>query len=74
MEYIHEKEFIHGDIKASNLLLDLGKKEQLYLLDYGLAGRYVSTTGEHLDYAPDLRRAHNGTLEYTSRYEGKREC
>jgi vaccinia related kinase len=67
LEYIHSKGCIHADVKASNLLMGLGKKEQLYLVDYGLAMRYMDNDGKHSDSAPDKRNAHNGTLEYASR-------
>ncbi|CAG7836036.1 unnamed protein product [Allacma fusca] len=70
LEYIHSKDYIHGDIKASNLLLGLTSKknhQQVYLLDYGLASKYLNSDRIHVPYTPDLRKAHNGTLEYTSR-------
>lgn len=70
-EYIHSKEYIHADVKASNLALELHpsskKKQQVYLLDFGLALKYVDANGDHMKYAPDARKAHNGTLEYASR-------
>jgi len=70
-EYIHSKEYIHADVKASNLALELHpsskKKQQVYLLDFGLALKYIDINGEHMKYAPDARKAHNGTLEYASR-------
>ncbi|XP_049780397.1 nucleosomal histone kinase 1 [Schistocerca cancellata] len=64
LEYIHEKSYIHGDIKGSNILLSLkkGLEDQVYLVDFGLATRYSST-----EYKLDPKRAHNGTIEYESR-------
>jgi len=38
---------------------------QLYLVDYGLAFRYI-VDGDHRAYKPDPKKAHNGTIEYTS--------
>lgn len=73
LEYIHEKSFVHGDIKASNLLLGLpsGSKkkqfQQIFVVDFGLAQKYVESDGSHVEYSPDLRKANNGTLEYSSR-------
>lgn len=68
LEYIHSHGYIHADIKGSNLLLGYGKDEDhVYLLDYGLACRYVDGLGIHKEYNPDQRKAHDGTLEYTSR-------
>lgn len=70
LEYIHSKGYVHADIKGANLLLGRvkGSENQVYLVDFGLAARYTD------QYKPDPRRAHNGTLEYTSRdgHEGSK--
>lgn len=65
LEYVHEHEYVHGDIKASNLLLSYKTPHQVYLVDYGLAYRYCPE-GTHKDYKEDPKRCHDGTLEYTS--------
>ncbi|XP_034274322.1 serine/threonine-protein kinase VRK1 isoform X3 [Pantherophis guttatus] len=65
LEYIHEHEYVHGDIKASNLLLGHEIPNQVYLVDYGLAFRY-SPEGNHKDYKENPKRCHDGTLEFTS--------
>ncbi|XP_054281880.1 serine/threonine-protein kinase VRK1-like isoform X2 [Macrosteles quadrilineatus] len=67
LEYIHCHDYIHGDIKGSNLLLGLECQAPVYLLDYGLATRYLYRDGKHKEYRHDERRAHDGTLEFTSR-------
>ncbi|VVC99338.1 unnamed protein product [Leptidea sinapis] len=40
---------------------------QIYLLDYGLASRFVDGDGNHKELCMDARKAHDGTLEYSSR-------
>nr|XP_009920452.1 PREDICTED: serine/threonine-protein kinase VRK1 [Haliaeetus albicilla] len=65
LEYIHEHEYVHGDIKASNLLLSYKNPNQVYLVDYGLAFRYCPE-GVHKVYKEDPKRCHDGTIEYTS--------
>ncbi|XP_069064376.1 serine/threonine-protein kinase VRK1 isoform X1 [Pleurodeles waltl] len=65
LEYIHEHEYVHGDIKASNLLLHYKNPDQVYLVDYGLAYRYCPG-GVHKEYKEDPKRCHDGTIEYTS--------
>ncbi|NXN93306.1 VRK1 kinase, partial [Rhinopomastus cyanomelas] len=65
LEYIHEHEYVHGDIKASNLLLSYKNPNQVYLVDYGLAYRYCPD-GSHKAYKEDPKRCHDGTIEYTS--------
>lgn len=67
LEYIHEKEYVHADIKSSNLMMGHNKdKNKVYLLDYGLAYRYLPN-GTHVPYKEDPKRRHDGTIEYTSR-------
>ncbi|XP_028825834.1 serine/threonine-protein kinase VRK1 isoform X2 [Denticeps clupeoides] len=65
LEYIHEHEYVHADIKASNLLLSHNDPNQVYLVDYGLAYRY-SPEGVQKEYKEDPKRCHDGTIEFTS--------
>ncbi|KAM9187812.1 serine/threonine-protein kinase VRK2 isoform 1-T3 [Dugong dugon] len=65
LEYIHENEYIHGDIKAANLLLGYKNPDQVYLADYGLSYRYCPN-GNHKQYQENPRKGHNGTMEFTS--------
>lgn len=68
MEYIHSRGYAHADVKGSNILLQGNGKEKLaYLVDYGLAYRFRTSSGEHKVFVQDARRAHEGTLEFTSR-------
>uniref|UniRef100_A0A1B6ELH4 non-specific serine/threonine protein kinase n=1 Tax=Cuerna arida TaxID=1464854 RepID=A0A1B6ELH4_9HEMI len=64
LEYIHDQGYAHCDVKGANLLLGTqkGTEDQVYLVDFGLAARYITT-----EFKPDPKKAHNGTIEYTSR-------
>lgn len=64
LEYIHTAGYVHMDLKGSNILLGFGKggDEHIYLLDFGLACHYNTK-----DFKVDPKKAHNGTIEYTSR-------
>jgi vaccinia related kinase len=42
--------------------LQKGTENQVYLVDFGLASHYSQR-----EYKPDPKKAHNGTIEYTSR-------
>ncbi|ALC46720.1 ball [Drosophila busckii] len=63
-EFIHNKGYVHADLKAANILLGLGKGggAQAYLVDFGLASHYITGV-----FKPDPKKMHNGTIEYTSR-------
>lgn len=65
LEYIHENEYVHGDIKAANLLLGYKNPNRVYLADYGLSYRYCPN-GNHKLYQENPRKGHNGTIEFTS--------
>ena len=67
LEFLHESEYVHADVKGSNLLTGFGAAHlhEVYLVDYGLAYRYCPD-GEHKPYKEDPRRAHDGTIEFTS--------
>ncbi|XP_077303035.1 back seat driver [Arctopsyche grandis] len=40
---------------------------QVYLLDFGLASKFIDSDGTHKEFMMDQRKAHDGTLEYSSR-------
>lgn len=67
--FLHENEYVHADIKAANILLGYGSgqdiQNEVYLVDFGLAYRYT-VDGKHKEYKEDPRKAHDGTIEFTS--------
>ncbi|XP_058470459.1 serine/threonine-protein kinase VRK1 [Solea solea] len=65
LEFTHDHEYVHADIKASNLMLSHSDPNQVYLVDYGLAYRY-SPDGVNKEYKEDPKRCHDGTIEFTS--------
>jgi len=66
LEFIHSHGYCHNDIKAANILMDAGGRD-VYLVDFGLSCKFRDSQGFHCDGGPDDRKAHDGTLEYTSR-------
>ncbi|XP_054606618.1 serine/threonine-protein kinase VRK2 isoform X2 [Nothobranchius furzeri] len=65
LEYIHDNEYVHADIKAANVMLGYRDPDQVYLADYGLSYRYCPD-GVHKEYKENPKKGHNGTMEYTS--------
>ena len=66
LEQVHSKHIIHRDIKPDNFVMGInGNENNLYLLDFGLARKYrSSTTGNH--YQMKNRKKLTGTARYAS--------
>uniref|UniRef100_A0A8C5WL56 Protein kinase domain-containing protein n=1 Tax=Leptobrachium leishanense TaxID=445787 RepID=A0A8C5WL56_9ANUR len=63
LEYVHEKEYVHGNITAENIFVNTGDLTQVYLAGYYFAFRY-RPAGRHVEYRDGSRTPHQGTLEY----------
>eukprot|EP00056_Hartaetosiga_gracilis_P002292 m.52352 g.52352 ORF g.52352 m.52352 type:complete len:330 (+) comp10994_c0_seq4:123-1112(+) len=66
LAYVHQKHFIHRDIKPDNFLLGSGSKgNQVYLIDFGLAKRFRDPrTLQHIKMRTDKHLT--GTARYAS--------
>ncbi|XP_031573011.1 casein kinase I-like [Actinia tenebrosa] len=66
VEFVHNKNFIHRDIKPDNFLMGTNKHcNKLYLIDFGLAKKYRdSRTKQHIPYREDKNLT--GTARYAS--------
>ena len=66
LEYIHDKTFLHRDVKPDNFLIGNGKKQHvIYAIDFGLAKRFKDPkTWKHIPYRDDKNLT--GTARYAS--------
>lgn len=65
IEYIHSRRILHRDIKPHNFCLGTNKTaNKIYLIDFGLAKKFMDKDGTHKPYRED--RGLTGTARYAS--------
>jgi len=65
IEYVHNRNFIHRDIKPDNFCVGHNKtSNKIFLLDFGLAKRYIQRDGKHIPYREGKNLT--GTARYAS--------
>lgn len=51
IRYLHSRRIVHRDLKPSNIAIggEPGNKHRLFLLDFGLAKKYIDASGTHIE-------------------------
>ncbi|XP_053132585.1 inactive serine/threonine-protein kinase VRK3 [Hemicordylus capensis] len=65
LEYLHENEYVHGDLAAENIYVNPADCTQVTLADYSFAFRYCPG-GKHVPQREGSRTPHEGTWEFIS--------
>ena len=74
IQHFHSRNFLHRDIKPDNFLMGITRRRhKVYIIDFGLAKRYITRDGSHIPYkeGKDL----TGTARYASinTHQGKEQ-
>jgi len=65
IEYVHSRYILHRDIKPDNFVIGIGSKQhKVYVIDFGLAKKFVSREGKHIPYKEG--KSLTGTARYAS--------
>merc|ERR1712127_724488 len=65
IEVFHNKGFIHRDIKPDNFLIGIdNKKSRIYMIDFGLSKKIISSGGVPIPYRND--KSFTGSYRYSS--------
>ncbi|XP_027947308.1 inactive serine/threonine-protein kinase VRK3 isoform X2 [Eumetopias jubatus] len=65
LEFLHENEYVHGNVTAENIFVNPGDLSQVMLAGYGFTFRYAPG-GKHVAYVEGSRSPHEGDLEFIS--------
>ncbi|KAL1768976.1 L-amino-acid oxidase isoform X2 [Sigmodon hispidus] len=65
LEFLHESEYVHGNLTAENVFVNPEDLSQVTLVGYGFTFRYCPG-GKHVTYQEGSRSPHEGDLEFIS--------
>lgn len=65
LEYLHEHEYVHGNLTTENVFVNPEDLSQVTLVGYGFTYRYCPG-GKHVAYKEGSRSLHDGDLEFIS--------
>jgi serine/threonine protein kinase len=63
LQLVHQRGFLHRDIKPQNILLGRHNEDRIYLIDFGLSKKYLQADGSHIPFKYGTKRV-VGNLRY----------
>jgi casein kinase 1/casein kinase 1 epsilon len=64
IKYVHTCGYLHRDIKPDNFVIGEDDKKKLYIIDFGLAKKYIKKNGDHIEFSDQKKFC--GTARYAS--------
>lgn len=64
IKYIHTSGYLHRDIKPDNFVIGYDDVKKVFVIDFGLAKKYIKRNGDHIDF--NEKRKFCGTARYAS--------
>lgn len=67
LEFVHQRGILYRDIKPHNFLMGTGQSSsRVFIVDFGLAKRYIDDKGEHIKCSTKKKSGVTGTVRYSS--------
>jgi len=61
IEYIHNRGFLHRNLKPDDFLIGIGKRShKIYIIDFGVAKRFLQKYGQHIPYIENKKLMGSG--------------
>ena len=70
IEYIHDRNYLHRDIKPDNFLIGINNSHIINIIDFGLAKGYIQRDGKHIPFMENRRFTGNARFASINNHLG----